>query len=126
MNTSNWNRLINTTNRQPILTEDGGNMDPPTDDSEAECPMNMFNFLSGRGLQEAHLGARLDDQDRFPWMPDVCYPCLMSTAHPIHAYLKYPVGFISRPGCWVCQKKKIDLLTQNVLEDTDGVLRFSS
>lgn len=103
MNTSNWNRLINATNKQPILTEDGGDTDPPTDDSEGQCPMNMFNFLSGRGLAYENQAARTDqvgDQVGFPWMPDVCYPCLMSTTHPIHPYLQYPTGFISRPGCW--------------------------
>jgi hypothetical protein len=100
MNTSNWNRLINETNQQPILTEDGGDTNPPGDDSEAQCPMNMFNFLAGRGLAYETQDTEGLDPVGFPWMPDVCYPCLMSTTHPIHSYLKYPTGFISRPGCW--------------------------
>lgn len=121
MNTSNWNRLINATTTQPILTEDGGNIDPPTDDSEAECPMNMFNFLSGRGL--AYAGGARDRPDQadagFPWIPDVCYPCLMSTTHPIHPYLKYPSGFISRPGCWAFPG---DLQVGNIHPQYDATL----
>jgi alpha-galactosidase len=101
MNTSNWNRLINESNKQPVLTEDGGNIEPPTDDSEAQCPMNMFNFLAGKGFG--------DDEDHHnvghtPYKPYINYFCLLSSLETpgagIHQFLKYPTGFVSRPGCW--------------------------
>eukprot|EP01084_Bolivina_argentea_P007717 14491_1 len=94
MNTSNWNRLINETSNKPILTEDGGNIMPPNNANEDECPMNMFNFAMGNGIDHEN------NNYKFGYAPNPCYPCLMSVIYQALPYLKYPNGHISRPGCW--------------------------